>query len=82
MWLPASAGLRMAKCSAAWPLATASAQGRPTAVSVAPSQRGDAGLEDAPGRVHDAGVDVADLSQRRRGPRRAWCHGTGRPVVW
>ncbi len=37
MWLPASARLRMARVSAAWPEATARAPGSPTAVAVAPS---------------------------------------------
>ena len=32
----------------------------------APSRRGDAGLEHALGRVHDPGVDVADLGQREQ----------------
>ncbi len=38
MWLPASARLRMASVSAAWPDATASAPGMPRAVSGAPSR--------------------------------------------
>ena len=51
---PALARVRMASVSAAWPEATASA-GR------AAFERGDALLEDVGRRVHDAGVDVAEL---------------------
>ena len=60
MWSPASAMLRMAIVSAAWPR---DGQQRADAAF----ERGDALLDDGLGRVHDAGVDVAELLRARTG---------------
>ena len=56
-WSPASARLRIASVSAAWPLDTASA-------ATPPSSDGHALLQRVLRRVHDPGVDVAELGQR------------------
>ena len=53
----------MARVSAAWPEAVARR-------GDSAFERGDALLEDVGGGVHDAGVDVAELLQARRGGRR------------
>ena len=49
MWPPASARLRMASVSAAWPEATASAPGMPERGVGGALEGGDPGLEHAPG---------------------------------
>ncbi len=56
MFWPARAMLRIARVSAAWP--EAQAERRHAAL-----ERGDALLEHVRGRVHDPGVDVAELLQ-------------------
>ena len=59
MWSPASAMLRIASVSADWPDGD---QQRADAAL----QGGDAVLDDRLGRVHDPGVDVAELLQREQ----------------
>ena len=56
---PARARFWIAKAEAAWPLASASA-------ATPPFERGDALLEHVGGRVHDPGVDVAELLEREQ----------------
>ena len=59
MLSPARARFWIEKAEAAWPLASASA-------ADAALERGDALLEHVRGRVHDAGVDVAELLEREQ----------------
>ncbi len=65
MWSPASARLRIASVSAAWPELTQ--EGANAAL-----ERGDTLLDGVLRRVHDSRVDVAELLEREqvRGVRR------------
>ena len=63
---PASARFRMARVSAAWPRGHGERTGDADGGLGAALEAGDAGLEDPLGRVHDPGVDVADLGQREQ----------------